>query len=171
MDLLNVGGFHIFVVRLHDFLQDAFLVVIVIDGEVAVKPLAGGIGHGGHHRFLGEAKFQHLEADRVERSHPAEIQSCIQEFLDTIFHFAGSLIGEGHRQNSVGFHIMAGDDMGNLVSDGTGLSRTCTSKNQHRTVDFLCGSGLFGIQFPVQDPCIHNICHKKLLLYFLGSRR
>lgn len=166
MSLFYISGFHIFItVSLKNFFKDTLLIIIVINGEVTVVPPPPRAGHSGHYGFLGQAKFQQTKTNRMESSHPAEAHPAIQKLVNTFLHFASGLIGKGHRQNTIGLHIVGRNEMGYLIGNATGFSRTSTSENQHGSLDFLGCSSLFRIQFPVQHTIVHNICHLPLLTF------
>ena len=128
---------------LQDFLEDAFLVVVIVNGKVCIKPLAAKCLDD---RFLRQTELQKLKANGVERAHPRERLAAIQKLLDTVLHFAGSLVRKGHRKHAIGVNPVVRNQVSNLVSNAARLSRTCTGQNQHRAVDFLRGSGLFRVQ-------------------------
>ena len=152
---------------LEDLLQYALLVVVIVNGEVGIVPIRA---ESLPHEIPLKAHLQKAQAHRVERSHPFKSHPRIQQFLDTLVHFAGGLVGERHRKNPVGFHPMARNQVGNLVSDGTGLSRTGARKNEHRAVNLLRGRGLLRVQFPVQNARINNTRHQKLLIISIARK-
>ena len=85
----------------------------------------------------------------MERTHPHERQSIIQKFLNAVLHFASGLVRKRHRQNAIRFHIVMRNEVGNFISNAASLSRTGSSKDQHRAVNLLCSRRLFRVQLTI----------------------
>ena len=88
---------------LDDLAQDGFLVLGVVDGEVA--RIAESFG------FLA----QDTTTDGVERAHPKVARIFgVHQSLDTLLHLAGGLIGKGKRENTVSGNTLL-EQVGDLI--------------------------------------------------------
>ena len=65
----------------------------------------------------------------MESSHPVERHVAAQQLLDSLLHLAGGLVGERHGEDPVRLHVVVRNQVGDLVRDGTGLSRTRTRQD------------------------------------------
>ena len=83
----------------------------------------------------------------MERAHPRKIHIAVEQFLDTRFHFARSLVRKRHRQNAVCLDTVFRHKMSNLIGNATSLSRTGTRQDKHRAINLFSGSRLLRIQF------------------------
>ena len=93
---------------------------------------------------------QQLDADRVEGAEPWHALDCTaNQNADTLFHFAGGLVGKGHRQDLAWPGFAQRKDMRNAGGQNARLARTGTSQDEHRTFRRFNRQSLFRIE-PVQ---------------------
>ena len=64
---------------------------------------------------------------------------------DAILHFVGGLVGERQRKDVPGLHALL-DEIGNLIRQHTGLTRSGTGNDQLRTVAIFNGQALALVQ-------------------------
>ena len=119
---------------LDDIANQRLAVVCVIDSEAA-----------GEAYFLGFGP-EDAEKNGVERTHLHGLGTPVtNEFLDTLGHFAGGLVGEGEGQNTPRHNPLL-QHVGNAVGQHAGLARTGTGNHHYRTGNLLHGSTLRIVQ-------------------------
>ncbi len=123
------------VLGLDHLLHQADLVVCVEDGEARLEPHKLGM------------PAQDLGRDRMERAEPGHaLGHRTDEDRDALLHLPRGLVGEGHRQDLVGFCAPGGDDVGDAGRQHARLARARAGQHQHRPVEGLDGLPLFRIE-------------------------
>ena len=109
--------------RRDELFQQADLVVGIQNGEVGFQP----------HQLRMTA--QELDADRVEGAKPGHALGGLAEHATHAFlHFAGGLVGEGHREDLVGARPVGGQQMHDTGGQRLGLASARARQHQHRAV-------------------------------------
>jgi hypothetical protein len=58
----------------------------------------------------------------------------IQQLRDAVFHFAGGLVREGHREDIPGADAFVLDQVGDAVGEGAGFAGAGTRNDQNRAI-------------------------------------
>ena len=124
----------------HDLLDDALLIVFVVDGEGAGESFAVDF-----ERFNVAAQDAH--AERVEGGDQRLGKRGVAEQpVDALAHLAGGLVGEGDGEDGVGSDAFFLDEPGDAAGDDAGFAGAGSGKDEQRTLGGLDGGALFGIQ-------------------------
>ena len=105
---------------------------------------------------------QQLDADRVEGAEPWHaFDGAADQNADTLFHFAGGLVGKGHSQDLAWPGFAERQDMRDAGGQNARLARTGTSQDEHRTFRRFNRQSLFRIE-PAQvgwrSTRLHGAC-------------
>ena len=124
----------------HDLLDDALLIVLVVDGKGASESLVA-------HLESFNVAAQNAHAERVESGDQRLGQRGVaQQPVNALAHLAGGLVGEGDGQNRVGRDAFLLDEPGDAAGDDAGFAGPRPGKNEKRALGSLNGGSLFGIQ-------------------------
>ena len=126
------------VLGLHDLLAEAHLVIGVEDRERGLEADELGM------------LAQDLRRDRVERAEPAQAFARLAEQGEgALAHFAGRLVGEGHRQGLRGPGEPGRHDMGKTRRQYPRLAGARARQHQQRAIGLQHGFALLGVE-PLQ---------------------
>ena len=102
----------------HDLLDDALLVVFVVDGEGACEALVAN--------FEGfDVAAENADAERVEGGDQRLGEGGVAEkSVDAFAHFLGGLVGEGDGEDGVGGDAFFADEPGDAAGDDASLCRS-----------------------------------------------
>ena len=117
-----------------DLLDDAGLVVGVVDGEARVDADGGPIA------------TQHSRAEGVEGAHGHLPTFVADEGQDALAHLRGRLVGERHGQDLPGRHAFDADEVGDAMGQHPGLAGARTGQDEERATGRGHRAGLFGVQ-------------------------
>ena len=98
---------------------------------------------------------ENMREDRVEGAHVDVACLRTNNGLYALFHLLCSLVGEGEGEDVPWFQTFLADEIGNLVGEHSGLSRTGTRYNELRAIAVFYGGALTLIQF-IQQIIIHS---------------
>ena len=116
---------------------------LVVDGEVGIETNVVGLSP------------KDMREDGMESAHVDIACLWSDDGLDTLFHLLCRLVGEGEGEDVPWFHTFLADEIGNLVGEHSGLSRTGTRYNELRAIAVFYGGALTLIQF-IQQIIIHS---------------
>ena len=124
---------------------DLALVVIEVGDHLADDPFLVGIVHDREVRrdadLLAVAP-EHPDAHAMERADPQVARRSTDHPFEPRLHLAGRLVGERHRQDTVGEDLLLFEEVRDPVGEYTGLAGTGTREDQHRSVGMLDGLAL-----------------------------
>ncbi len=125
-------GVHAF--GFHDLLQQAQLVVGIQDGEAR--------------RQADQVRVaaQHARAQGVERAEPQAFDRPAEDGADAFAHFAGGLVGEGHREHLARRGAAGQQDMREAGGQDAGLAGAGAGQHQQRAVDGFHRGALFVVE-------------------------
>ena len=91
--------------------------------------------------------LQKLEPEGVKRAHGQPLRRRpLDQFAHALAHFARGLVGKRDRGNLRGNHILALDQMRDLLGDHPRLARTRASKHKQRAIAVFNGGTLVGVE-------------------------
>src|SRR5579872_2363549 len=91
------------------------------------------------------------------------------QLLNSLSHFSGSFVGEGHGENRLRHGPYALDQMSNAVSDDARLPAARTSQNEHRPVSGFDRLTLLRIEFREKRQL--KDCSRSSVIKFYRTRR
>jgi hypothetical protein len=119
---------------LHDALDDADRIILVVDREAGRAPDEIG----------GRAK--HARADGMKRPAPHADGLRPEEAGDAFPHLAGGLVRERHRENVLGVDAVMIDQMRDARRQHPRLARARSGEHEHRTLEMQHRVSLRGIE-------------------------
>ena len=138
-------AFFINISRFDDLLHQPDLVIRVENGEIRFQ--AGKFG----------MPPQQFDADRVKCAKPWHaLDRATDKPANPLFHFAGGLVGKGHRQDLAGMGLTGRQNMANAGGQNPGFSGSCAGQHQKWPLNTFHRIALFGVQ-SVQIGC-HRAC-------------
>ncbi len=126
---------------LHDLLDNALLVVLVINRKGAGQALVA-------HLQGFDVAAQNADAERVEGAQERLGQrGVVEQPVHAGSHFGCCLVGEGEGQDGVRRDAFFADQPGDAAGDDAGFARAGSSENQQRPLGGFDRGALFRVQF------------------------
>ena len=123
---------------MHGRLDGVGLVVLVVDGKVAVKADALAV------------PAEDAGANGVKGSHGYGFAGAEHQAVKPLPHLPGRLVGEGYGQDAPGGDATLGDQIGDAVGNNAGFAGAWSGDNQQRPLSAEHGLLLRLVQ-PLQD--------------------